>query len=302
MDRLRAIGVFVEVADRGSLTAAAEALDVSRAMVSRYLADLEEWLGVRLFHRTTRRISLTSAGEAALAHCRELIALSDGMREALVDATAAPTGSIRVTCSSSFGHSYLARAVAEFVARHPHVSVDLLMLDRTVNLVEERVDLAIRMAHELDPNLIARQLSVCRSVLCASPAYLAARGTPQRPEDLVRHNCLTHHFVGKSLWTLGRGADAVSVAVGGNISANDASAVMAAALADAGISLLPTYLAAPHLHDGSLVSLLPSWPPKTMGIHAVYASRQRMPPAVRAFLDFIADRLGDVPPWDAGVA
>ena len=302
MDRLRAIGVFVEVADRGSLTAAAEALEMSRAMVSRYLADLEAWLGVRLFHRTTRRLSLTSAGEAALARCRELIELSDGMREALVDDAAAPSGSLRVTCSSSFGYSYLASAVAEFVARHPHVSVDLLMLDRTVNLVEERVDLAIRIAHELDPNLIARQLSVCRSVLCAAPAYLAARGTPGRPEELARHNCLTHHFVGKSLWTLGRGVDAASVAVGGNISANDASAVMAAVLAGAGIGLLPTYLVAPHLHDGSLVLLLPQWPPKTMGIHAVYASRQRMPPALRAFLDFIAERLGDVPPWDAGIA
>ncbi|HEX5306623.1 MAG TPA: substrate binding domain-containing protein [Dyella sp.] len=188
------------------------------------------------------------------------------------------------------------------MARHSQVAVGLPMLDRTVNLVEERVDLAIRMAHERDPNLIARQLSVCRSVLCASPAYLATRGTPQRPEDLVRHNCLTHHFVGKSLWALGRGADAVSVAVGGNISANDASAVMAAVLADAGIGLLPTYLAAPHLRDGSLVQLLPPWPPKTMGIYAVYASRQRMPPAVRAFLDVIADRLGDAPPWDVGIA
>jgi DNA-binding transcriptional LysR family regulator len=191
MDRMTAMGVFVEVAERGSLSAAADTLNISRAMVTRHLAELEDWLGARLFRRTTRRINLTSAGEQALERCRRLLELSEDLKAAVGDSVdAPPRGQVRIACSASFGQSQLAVAVADYVARFPRVRVDLLMADRTINLVEERIDLAIRITHELDPMLIARRLSVCRSLLCATPAYLAARGTPQRPEELLRHSCL----------------------------------------------------------------------------------------------------------------
>nr|WP_277928922.1 LysR family transcriptional regulator [Luteimonas aquatica] len=296
---MTAVAVFVEVAERGSLTAAAEALDMSRAMATRYLAELEGWLGARVFHRTTRRISLTAAGEQALSRCRQMLELGEELRGAVGERTgAAPQGRLRIACSTSFGQSQLAAAVAAYAARHPGTSVDMVLADRTVNLVEERIDLAIRIAHALDPNLIARKLSVCRSVLCASPAYLAAHGTPRRAEELMRHNCLTHHFVGKSLWHLRREGRELAVAVGGSVSANEAGVLLAAVRADAGIAMLPTYQVAPLLRSGALVGVLPDYDIEPMGIYGVYASRRQLPALVRSFLDFLAERFGDAPPWD----
>ena len=237
MDRITAITVFVEVADRGSLTAAAEALSLSRAMVSRYLAELEQWLGARVLHRTTRRISLTPAGEAALARCRTMLELGEDMRTALASPDDAPHGRIRITCSTSFGLSHMVVAVTDYLARYPGTAVDMLLVDRAVNLVEERIDLAIRISRQLDPGLIARKLSVCRSALCASPGYVQRHGLPQRPEDLASHNCLSHHYVGRHLWHLERDGQRTGVEVGGNLSANDAIALLQAVRADAGIAM-----------------------------------------------------------------
>lgn len=298
MDRMTAIAVFVEVAERGSLTAAAEALDMSRAMVTRYLSELERWLGARMFHRTTRRISLTAAGEEALSRCRQMLELGAELEGLGEHGDAPPHGQLRVTCSTSFGQSQLAAAVAAFVARHPGVRVDLLLLDRSVNLVEERIDLAIRIAHELDPNLIARPLAPCRSVLVASPAYLHAHGAPQQAEALVRHQCLTHHFVGRGVWQLQRDGRQIAVTVAGGISANEASVLLAAVLADAGIAMLPTYQVAPLLRTGALVQVLPEYDIAPMTLYGVYASRRQLPSRVRGFLDFLAQRFGDAP-WDA---
>jgi DNA-binding transcriptional LysR family regulator len=299
MDRMTAMGVFVEVAERGSLTAAADTLNISRAMVTRYLAELEDWLGARLFHRTTRRITLTSAGEQALERCRRMLELGEDLEAAVSDSVdAAPRGQLRIACSASFGQSQLAVAVAHYVARFPRVRVDLLMADRTINLVEERIDLAIRITHELDPTLIARRLSVCRSLLCATPAYLAARGTPQRPEDLLRHSCLTHHFVGRSLWQLQRDGRDTAVTVAGSISANDAGVLLQMVLADAGIGLLPTYQIGPFIRSGELVVVLPEYHVPPMNIYGVYASRRQVPTQVRSFLDFLGTRFGEVPDWD----
>ncbi|MEJ1095274.1 MULTISPECIES: LysR family transcriptional regulator [unclassified Pseudoxanthomonas] len=300
MDRMTAMTVFVEVAERGSLTAAADALDMSRAMATRYLAELEGWLGTRLFHRTTRRISLTAGGELALERCRKLLELSADLQASVIeDNDGTPLhGQLRITCSTSFGQSQMASAAAEYVARHPGVRVDMLLLDRTVNLVEERVDLAIRITHELDPNLIARRLSICRSRLCASPDYLRARGMPMRAEDLASHNCLTHHFVGKSLWQLRRDGREIAVAVGGNISANEASVLLQAVRAGAGVAMLPTFQAAPLLRSGELICVLPDYEVPSMGIYGAYATRRLLPATVRSFLDFLADRFGDEPDWD----
>ena len=298
MDRITALNVFVQVADRGSLTAASEALSMSRAMVSRYLAELESWLGVRVFHRTTRRLSLTPAGEAALSRCRTILELGEDMRAALADPDDAPHGRIRITCSTSFGLSHLAAAVADYVARYPGTAVDMMLMDRAVNLVEERIDLAIRISRELDAGLIARKFSVCRSVLCASPAYLGRHGAPRLPEELTAHNCLTHHYVGRSLWHLQRAGQTTPVAVSGNISANDATALLQAVNAGAGIAMLPTYLISPLIRAGQLVVVLPDYTVDTMGIYGVYTSRRQMPLIVRSFLDFLAARFGDEPEWD----
>lgn len=194
MDRLTATRVFVEVIDSGSQTAAAERLDMSRAMVSRYLAELEEWVGARLLHRSTRRLSLTDAGAELLPQCREMLAVADAMQATGQTRRDSPRGTLRITSSLSFAQAWLTRAAAAFVERYPGTAIDLQVNSQVVNLVEERIDLALRIANQLDPNLIARRLGECRSVICAAPDYLRRHGTPRRPEDLALHNCLTYSY------------------------------------------------------------------------------------------------------------
>jgi len=293
--------VFVTVVDLGSQSAAAEYLDLSRPVVSRYLAELEDWVGARLMHRTTRKLSLTAAGTEILPRCRQMLELSGDMQAAVSTPGDAPRGMLRISASTSFGQTQLAPAMAEYVKRYPGVSVDLQMLDRTVNLVDERIDLAIRMSNDLDPNLIARRLTVCRSVICASPGYLREHPTPQRVEDLGRHNCLTHSYVGKSLWHFEQDGEQVSVPVQGSISANEASTLLQATMSGAGVAMLPSFLAGAHIKRGELIRLLPHAEPRRMNIYAVYASRKHMPSALRSLLDFLVVKFPEAPEWDVGL-
>ncbi|KQB55563.1 LysR family transcriptional regulator [Pseudomonas endophytica] len=298
MDRLIAMRVFVTVVDLGSQSAAADHLDLSRPVVSRYLAELEEWVGARLMHRTTRKLSLTAAGNETLPRCRQLLELADDLQAAVSVPDAAPRGLLRISVSTSFGQAQLASAVTEYVRRYPQVKIDLQMLDRTVNLVDEGIDLAIRTSNDLDPSLIARKLTVCRSVLCASPAYLHEHPAPQQVDDLRQHNCLSHAYYGKSLWHFKVQGEAVSIPVQGNISANEASTLLSATLAGAGISLLPSYLVGCAVRRGELVQLLPESEPLALNIYAVYASRKHMPATLRSMLDFLSERFTEVPSWD----
>jgi DNA-binding transcriptional LysR family regulator len=293
--------VFVTVVDLGSQSAAADHLDLSRPVVSRYLAELEDWVGARLMHRTTRKLSLTTAGSEILPRCRQMLELSTDMQAAVSEPDDAPRGSLRISVSTSFGQAQLADAMAAYVKRYPGVSIDMQMLDRTVNLVDERIDLAIRTSNDLDPNLIARRLTVCRSVICASPAYLREHPMPQRVEDLSLHNCLTHSYFGKSLWHFEQDGEPVSVPVQGNISANEASTLLRATMAGAGVVMLPSYLAGVHIHSGELIRLLPQAEPRQLNIYAVYASRKHMPAALRSMLDFLVLRFPEEPAWDIGL-
>lgn len=293
--------VFVTVVDLGSQSAAADHLDLSRPVVSRYLAELEAWVGARLLHRTTRKLSLTAAGNETLPRCRQMLELSEDMQAAVGAAGDTPRGLLRISVSTSFGQSQLAAAVTDYVRLNPGVTIDMQMLDRTVNLVDERIDLAIRTSRELDPSLIARQLTVCRSVLCASPAYLREHPAPRRVDDLSQHNCLTHSYFGKSLWHFTCDGEELSVPVQGNISANEASTLLSATLSGAGVSLLPSYQAGVHVQRGDLVRLLPDAEPRVMNIYAVYASRKHMPAALRSMLDFLAQRFTPEPAWDNGL-
>ncbi|WP_433692748.1 LysR family transcriptional regulator [Herbaspirillum seropedicae] len=306
MDRLMAMQVFVTVVDSGSLSAAAEQLDLSRPVVSRYVAELEDWVGARLLHRTTRRLSLTPAGNELLPRCRQLLEYSEDMRHALDAPDETPRGLLRITASTSFAQAQLIQAVIEYGRRYPDVAVDLQALDRTVNLVEERIDLAIRMTNRLEPNLIARSLGVCRSVVCAAPDYLARHGTPRKVEDLALHNCLTHSYVGRSLWQFDPGKKAKggkrsaasktkTVAVGGSISANEVTVLLQAVLAGVGIGHMPAYTVAPLVASGQLVRLLPDYEPLQMGMYGVYASRKHMPATLRTMLDFLAQRFAGQP-------
>ena len=296
--------VFVAVVDSGSLSAAADKLGFSRPVVTRYVAELEQWTGARLLHRTTRRLSLTAAGEELLPRCRQMLELAGDMQAAVRHPAEAPRGQLRITTGTSFAQAQLADAIADYVRLYPGVAVDLVLMDRTVNLVDERIDLAIRTAAEIDPNLIARRLTDCRSVVCASPGYLKQHGKPLRVDELAQRNCLTHSYFGRSLWNFTRegSGEPVSVAVAGNVSANDAASLMCLAQAGAGIAMLPTYLAAPLVRRGELVRLFDDVEPQVVGMYAVYASRKHMPAALRTMLDFLAARFTAVPAWDLPAA
>lgn len=298
MDKLTAMGVFVAVVDGGSQVAAAEQLGLSTPVVSRSLSELEDWLGVRLLHRTTRRLSLTEAGTETLHRCRALLEQAQDLRAAVASQADAPQGLLRVTAATSFGQAQLAQAVAAFSMRYPAVTIDMVLLDRAVNLVEERIDLAIRISNDLDPGLIARKLTVCRSVVCASPDYVRQHGAPRRLEELGMRNCLTHAYHGKSLWHFDRKGEPVSVAVGGNISANESMSLLHATLSGAGVALMPTYLVGPLIRSGQLVALLPADRPRELDVQVVYASRKHMTSALRALLDFLVEVFPSEPHWD----
>lgn len=297
MDRITAARVFVTIVDLGSMIAAADHLEMSRAMVTRYLAQMEEWTGARLLHRTTRKLSLTDAGERTLSLSRKMLAVAEAIDLVEDNQTEEIRGLLRITCSQSLGQTALAGAVTQFLKRHPLVSVDLQMNNRTVNLVEERIDLALRITNELDPNLIARPLSTCASVVCAAPAYLAANGTPNHPEDLASHNCLTYNWFGKSLWHFDRAGEKSAVAVSGNLSANESVVLLAGTLQGAGISLQPYYSAAPLLEKGELVELLPGYQPQAMGIYGIYTTRKQMPATLRAMLDYLVEWFATDEQW-----
>jgi DNA-binding transcriptional LysR family regulator len=293
MDRIASAHVFVTIAERGSLAGAAEALDMSRAMVTRYLSEMEEWAGARLLHRTTRRLGLTAAGEVTLARCRELLALAGAIPAAGDAGGDAPRGLLRVACAQFLAQTALAEALAGFLHRYPQVTVDLQVDNRAVNLVEQRIDLAIRITNALEPNQIARKLGECRSMLAASPAYLARHGAPALPQELARHNCLAYSYFGRSVWSLARpGEPPVDVAVGGNLSSNESMALLAAAGQGAGIAMQPRFVVMPEVAAGRLVEVLQDWQAQALGIHAIYTSRQHMPPALRALLDYLAGWFG----------
>ena len=279
--------VFVEVANTGSFSATAEKLDMSRAMVTRYVGELEQWLGARLLQRTTRSVTLTDAGESCLRRSQQMLALMENVEEETSSHDAALRGQLRITCSMSLAYAQMAAAVVDFLKLHPQLKVDLNASEGALNLVEARIDLAIRISAEPAPMLIGRVLAPCASVLVASPAYLAEHGVPQVPTDLAAHRYLSYANFGKSVWKLSRGDEHAQVSVASHFSANEATALLRAALAGGGIALQPTYLVSPHLHDGSLQAVLPAWKVPDMAIYALYPSRKHLSPAVRTMLDFL---------------
>jgi DNA-binding transcriptional LysR family regulator len=296
MDRLTAMQVFVEVASSGSFSATADKLEMSRAMVTRYVAELEQWLGARLLQRTTRSVTLTDAGENCLRRSQQMLALMENVEEESSSHGTTLRGQLRITCSMSFAYAQMAAAVVDFLTLHPQLKIDLNASEGALNLIESRIDLAIRISAEPDPSLIGRVLAPCHSVLVASPAYLAQHGVPQTPTDLAAHRCLSYANFGKSVWKLQRGEEASEVRVASHFSANEATALLWAARAGGGIALQPTYQANMYLRDGSLQVVLPDWKLPAMAIYAMYPSRKHLSPAVRALLDFLVQRFA-APPW-----
>ena len=295
MDRLTAMQVFVEVAYSGSFSATADKLDMSRAMVTRYIAELEQWLGARLLQRTTRSVTLTDAGESCLRRSQQMLTLKESVEEETRREGNELRGQLRLTCSISFAFAQMAAAIADFLILHPKLKIDLNASEGALNLVEARIDLAIRISSDPDPMLIARPLAACESRLVASPAYLATHGVPRNPVDLTEHRCLSYANFGKSNWHFRRGVEQLQVGVSSQFSANESIALLQAALAGGGIALQPTYSANPYLATGALISVLPDWELPSMNIYALYPSRKNLSPAVRALVDFLVQRFASLP-------
>jgi len=302
IDLLAGMRVFTAVVECDSFAGAAERLGLSRGMVTRQVARLEAHLGARLLNRTTRRLSLTAAGGNLYQRATQLLALAEEAEAAVAEESLAPRGTLRVTASTVLGTRHLDRAIADYLKLHPGVDVDLALSERMVALVDEGIDLALRVAAEVAPGLVARRLAPARMAVCAAPAYLERHGAPAAPQELARHNCLCFaHAAYRNEWHFRRGGEKAAVRVAGNLRANSGEALMHAEISGLGVVYEPTFLVHEALRDGRLVRVLPAWQADEFTLFAVYPNRKFLPLKVRSFIDFVAARFGPEPYWDAGL-
>ena len=300
MDRLGTMEAFVAVVETGSFSAAAQRLRSSKSLVSRQVAALEAELGARLFQRTTRSLTLTEEGRGYHAQVVRILGDIAEANAAVTNLQAAPRGKLRISAPMSFGYLHLAPAVPDFLARFPEVEIDLIMNDRYVDLIDEGVDLAVRLGRLSDSSLIARKLAPIRRAVCGTPDYFKAHGMPRTPEDLKQHRCLCYsNLAVADEWRFVR-ADGSPwpVEVSGRLRADNGDALREAALKGLGLVYLPTFITGRDLQAATMVSVLTEYVPQDGGLHAVYPHARHLSPKVRAFIDFLAERFGGQPYWD----
>lgn len=294
MDKLTALRAFREAVDQGSFAGAARRLGLSPAAISKNIGELEAHLGTRLLNRTTRRMSLTEAGEDYFGRIRRVLRDLEDADTSLTAMRAQPRGTLRVSAPMTLSLIALTPHIPGFLDRYPDVSLDLSLDDRRINIVEEGVDLALRGTDQLEnSSLIARKLMVLDHVLCASPDYLADHGCPRHPRDLAHHNCLRFSLSGHAnSWTFSRDGKETTVPVTGRYTAGSSLAIRDALQAGFGISLIPRIYVADDLASGTLTQVLGDWQSNRTPVYAVYPSRQYLVPKVRCFIDFLAETLG----------
>jgi DNA-binding transcriptional LysR family regulator len=288
--------VFSAVVDASSFVAAADSLGMSKAAVSRYVSELEQRLGVRLMHRTTRKLSLTPEGEVFLPRCRDILASIESSEEEISTRSVKASGLLKVSVPVSFGIRHLAPLWSEFLSDYPQVTLDVQLADRVIDLVDEGFDLAVRIARLPDSSLISRQLASTRLVLCAAPSYLKRRGTPAHPSELAQHDVLGYSLMAMGdQWQFTGPEGPVSVKVRPRMWTNNGDSCVAAALQGSGIQLQPTFLIDEELASRQLVEILPQFRSVELGIYAIYPSRKFVLPKVRAMVEFLANKLGQAP-------
>lgn len=298
MDRIDAMRTFITVVNEGTFTRAAERLTMSPQLVSKYVSQLEQHLGVRLLNRTTRRIHLTEAGARYHQRAQEVLNDIDDLENQLGDMESQARGLLRISAPVSFATRHMAPLLSSFQQAHRAVRIDLQLNDRKVDIVEEGFDVALRIGHLKSSSLIAKRIAPVRLVMCASPDYLKQNGTPKRPEDLKDHRYLHYSYLN---------ADPSSAVHGYLQSAtqemisNNGDVLVEAAIAGAGIALQPTFIAGSAIREGKLQILLPEYEPAPMALFAVYAHRQLLASKVRSFIDFLEGYFGTPPYWDESV-
>ena len=290
MDKFLEMQTFSAVVDGGSFVKAAEVLGMSKAAMSRYVGDLETRLGVRLLHRTTRRLSLTEEGEVFYARSKELLAGVDEAEAEITSRSGAASGQLRINAPVTFGILHLAPLWGLFRSQYPQVSLDVTLADRVVDLVDEGYDVAIRIATLPSSTLVSKRLASTRMVLCASPTYLQKHGHPVQPAELAAHAVISYSYWStRDEWHFAGPQGAVSVKTQPCIHTNSGDTCRAAALAHQGIILQPSFLVGDDLAAGSLVELMPEYRSIELGIYAVYPTRKHVPPKVRALIDFLTE-------------
>ncbi len=299
MDRLKAFRVVLEVARCGSFHAAATNLAMSRTAVTKQVAQLEKVLGARLLNRTTRQVGLTPSGQAALEPFRRMLEQYDELQAMLVESETSPSGVIRVGTPPSFGAVHLMPLVRRFTAQNADIQVVLVLDVGDANLIQKGLDLSVRISTEMvDSSHVARPIGSAPQVLVASPAYLAARGTPAHPEELVRHNCLLHTIKSPTgIWRLQGPSGRHAIRVSGSLASDFGEPLRAAAIDGVGISMHPYYMVQPDIDSGRLAPVLPEYRPETHDIHVVWSSRHSLPERARRFIDFLRDEFQAPPPW-----
>jgi DNA-binding transcriptional LysR family regulator len=296
LDPLAGVAAFLAVADTLSFSQAAEKLELGRATVSAQVQELERRLNIRLFQRTTRAVVLTEAG---VAYRQALGGILPQVREAERAAAAfqhEAVGRMRVSSAPDLGPDHVIPAVAAFLKLNPGLSIDLELSTDTVNLVEEKFDLAIRGTISIEQNLVTRQLGASPVIVCAAPDYLARRGTPARPEELSKHDCLHYSRLrwGR-LWQFQQGEESLRVPIVPRLECNDGRSLLAAAIEGLGVALEPTFVVGPAIRQGELVPILSDWTIATVPLHAVYPANRHIAAKVRTFVSFLADRMAAHP-------
>ncbi len=300
MDNLAAMQVFVRVVETGGLSAAGRAMGLAPSSVSRRVGELEDMLGVMLLHRTTRKMRLTEAGETYFERSRDIVRAIEEANLAVTERRAGPSGILRITVPSSVARLHVAPAVAAFQAQYPAVRVVMSVTDRMVDVVDEGLDVAIRVGRLEDSSLMARKLGEGRRMVCAGPSYLERMGRPRRPDQLSDHACLTFRsHPGTNLWRFRTGGSTIEVRATGPFFSDDGETLVAAACAGLGVILVPEWLAGEEIGRGRLVEVLADYSPEpaVTPLHAVHPPGPYTAPKVRAFVDFLAGRFSRDYAW-----
>jgi DNA-binding transcriptional LysR family regulator len=292
MDRLEAMSVIVAVTETGSFSAASRRLKTPVATVSRKVAELEARLKAQLFQRSSRQMTLTDAGRSYIEACKRIIEQVDDAERAVSGEYRIPKGDLAVTAPWGLGHMHLVPIAAEFLDAYPEISLRLVLTDRIVNTVEENIDVSIRIGALPDSNMIATRVGSVRIVLCASPAYLAARGQPKTLADLHNHDCITiDDYAAQRAWKFAKGNREIVAPIQSRLTVNDSEAAIDAAIAGAGIARVMSYKMEAARRAGTLVLMLEDFEQEPLPMHIVYAERKPMPLKLRAFLDWVTPRL-----------
>ncbi len=298
MDTLTSMRAFVHVAELGSFSGAARRLEMSPAMVTKHIAHLEARLRIALLTRTTRKVALTEAGAGYLRQCQEVLRLVAEAEDELGHLQDQPSGTLRVTAPVELGNRHLAPLVAPLLQANPELAIQFDFTNRVVDLTEEGVDIAVRVAAQLDSGLAGRRIASARLLPVASPAYLARHGRPGQPQDLRAHPALVFGIGDWTRWPHWRDGQAGSVETRPRLRSSSSEALRHAALQGAGVSLLPTFLIGDALREGSLVPLLEGWDFGRLGIHVLYPQRRFRPLRVRVFVDALLAHFGSDPDGD----